>query len=264
MLLENWQMLIGLGISVILIAIGTVLCKVFHKERLGCGCIVLSALAGAIYLLVCTFNYHLLYEKEVAICLAFIAIPLILGTVCLALSWKEPSFLLILVIIVLVLSVLLLVLTDIRATNYEAGYVMQPIEYEYQKYELLAAVDGVVLEGEINGETIFQTVSFLVQRTNVQNVVEGKIQQKDVYKFYYVANSKTGEIKLMTLDASTTSIYFIEEGETPYLQKKIGTKYAINREVEPNMKKTYTEKIISYELHIPKGSIVEKFEFDLE
>ena len=55
----------------------------------------------------------------------------------------------------------------------------------------------------------------------------------------------------------------VEEGETPYLLKKVVTPYSIDYNTDPAVNIYYTgREKVTYELHIPKGSIVGNFEFD--
>lgn len=143
--------------------------------------------------------------------------------------------------------------------------VIKQMEPKVETYEcqLLAANYASKTEGSINGNMQNITTSgFFVQRTNVTGNINGQIQQIDVYKFYYVASKTTGEIRLMTLNANTTPIFFVEDGEQPYLLKRISTPYSLDYNIDPPKECNFGKPTVEYELHIPKNSILENFEFN--
>lgn len=134
---------------------------------------------------------------------------------------------------------------------------------ETYECQLLAANYASKTEGFIEGNMQSTATSgFFVQRTNVTGNINGQIQQIDVYKFYYVANKTTGEIRLMNLNANTTPIFWVEDGEQPYLLKRISTPYSLDYNIDPPKECNFGEPTVEYELHIPKNSIVESFEFN--
>ena len=127
----------------------------------------------------------------------------------------------------------------------------------------MSAVDGSEIVGSIDGNVLSNVISrFFVQHTTIDGSVDGEIRQVDVYKFYYIASSETGEVRLKTLKAELTPIFFVEQGEKPYLLKKEIIPYSLNYNVDPPETCNVGEKTICYELHIPENSIVENFRFD--
>lgn len=171
----------------------------------------------------------------------------------------------IVVVLVLGFSFFSTMLIDCKVSDkyYSNIFHVVPPRCEEQSFEIIAINDSSTTDGKISGNTEITTTSRLfVQKTTIENVVDGYIEQKDIYKLYYVSNSETGEIRLMTLDASSTPLFYVEDGETPYLLKKTYTDYYLNKNIEPpqefNHSKTY-----AYELHIPEGSIIQQFSFDL-
>lgn len=132
-----------------------------------------------------------------------------------------------------------------------------------QQYEVIAASSGTKLEGSIHGEASGEFKgAFTIQRGSITSNVDGKIEQTDVYKFYYIANNETGEIRLMTINAKDTSLFFTKEGEKPYLLKKVYTPYSLDYNVDPPQECNFGTETVKYELHVPKDSIVEGFEFN--
>lgn len=147
--------------------------------------------------------------------------------------------------------------------EYNAKIIKQDPQVNTYKYELLSATDGSKIVGSIDGSLSANVLSrFFVQHTTIDGSVDGEIKQIDVYKFYYIANCETGEIRPKTLEAESTPLFYVEEGEKPYLLKKEVIPYSLNYNKNPPEVCNVGEKTISYELHIPKDSIVENFRFD--
>lgn len=190
------------------------------------------------------------------------------GVVAWCMAWgigkldDSPIMASIIILIVTIIFILLFAFA-IKRTEEQAIYdekiVEQSPQVQTQQYELISASDGTNIEGNLNGES---SGSFFLISGTMSSNVNGEIKQTDVYKFYYVANSKTGEIRLMTVNANSTSIFYVEEGEDPYLLKKVITPYSLDYNVDPPQKCNVGKSTVTYELHIPKGSIVGSFEFN--
>lgn len=144
-----------------------------------------------------------------------------------------------------------------HSADYQAYVIEQTPKEAHNKYELLSANISSEIEGSINGS--MQGSYFVIYGT-ADGAINGQIQQNDVYKFFYIANSNTGEMRTMTLDARNTPLYYVEEGETPYLLEKVYTPYSIDYNVDPPKECDYGEKTVKYELYIPKGAIFQTFE----
>lgn len=86
------------------------------------------------------------------------------------------------------------------------------------------------------------------------------ISDHGVYRYYY--RSEDDDIEQGHVDACETSIYPIKEGEAPHLDCVASYEYKTHlRNKEPY--KTKNNEKTWYELHVPKGSVVEAYEFDL-
>ena len=174
-------------------------------------------------------------------------------------KFKNHGIATLVVILVGIIAMCALIHSAESEEKYNMNIIEQSPSVQTYKYELIAASDGTNIEGNLNGES---SGSFFLISGTMSSTVNGEIKQTDVYKFYYVANSKTGEIKLMTINADSTSIFYVEEGEEPYLLKKVTTPYSLDYNVDPPQECKVGESKVTYELHIPKGSIVGSFEFD--
>lgn len=91
--------------------------------------------------------------------------------------------------------------------------------------------------------------------------VYGSISEKPEYKYYYMLED--GSIKLGSIPADDTTIYYIKSGEEPYLETIVTTRY----EVDNNKKPATCQEIgktTTYRLYIPEGSITNEYKFDAE
>lgn len=144
------------------------------------------------------------------------------------------------------------------AYNANIKVVAEP-KYREERITLLSATDGSKIEGSVSGDMRGALLgTFFVAHGSITGNINGEIKQTDVYKFYYYANTEIGEIRLATLNADSTPIFFTQDGETPHLLKKIWTRYSLNYNDEPPTECNPSDTV-EYELHVPKGSIVEEF-----
>lgn len=67
-----------------------------------------------------------------------------------------------------------------------------------------------------------------------------------------------------TLEVNTTPLYYIQDGETPYLAKITTQPYSLDYNVDPPKECNFKEATVSYELHIPKGSILEIININMQ
>lgn len=79
------------------------------------------------------------------------------------------------------------------------------------------------------------------------------ISTKDVYRYYYETNS--GILKHGSIPVDSTTVYYVKPGEMPYLEKVITKHYYFNDSVIPLFHQ-YTSYTESYNLYVPKGSII--------
>lgn len=148
--------------------------------------------------------------------------------------------------------------------KYNQNVIVQEPQTTTIKYKLIALQDTIDIdtsyENSLNGN-VYGNIFAL--RGSVVSNGSGKLEVNDVYKLYYLADSKTGKMLPKTLDVNTTPIYYIEEGETPYLTKITTRTYSLDYNVDPPRECNAVVTSTIYELHIPKGSILEAIEIDM-
>lgn len=118
------------------------------------------------------------------------------------------------------------------------------------RQELLTANDGTQVSGNVSGG------GFVIFH------VTGSVSEESVYKYYYLLPD--GGAKLGQVKADDTTIYYIENGESPYLEKIESTKYCMDYNNNPPTEcdHSWHDTKITYKLHVPKGSISNVYEFD--
>lgn len=114
--------------------------------------------------------------------------------------------------------------------------------------EIMSATDGTMVEGKVSGGG-----GFLVYH------VYGSINENPIYTYYY--RLEDGGIKLGQIPANSTTIYYIENTEKPYIE--VTTITSCNG----YDKRTGEHHLIdssspTYKLFVPEGSIAEIFQFD--
>ncbi len=130
--------------------------------------------------------------------------------------------------------------------------------YKEVKFDLISAGHDVQINGRISESINLNSFRvFFISTTKLSNNTNGEIKQTDVYKFYYIANPKTGKVMFKTLNAKKTPLFFIADGETPYLLRKKWQTYL----VEGEKRTKYGKPTVKNELHIPKEAILKVFDF---
>lgn len=112
--------------------------------------------------------------------------------------------------------------------------------------DILCAKDGSIDSGSFSGSIIY---------------VHGSSSGKSVYKYYY--QQEDGGVKLGTISADDTTLYFLKDGEKPHLETIVTTQYYLNTNNNPPTRCFESSKI-TYKLYIPEGSITNVYEFDAE
>lgn len=136
--------------------------------------------------------------------------------------------------------------------KYEANIEIKQEKKKEIKYELLLFEDSEKLQGwETRGEGD-GTCLFLYKNESYNT--EGEVTYKVTYQFYYVKNPNTGEVGRMELNADTTKIFLIENGETPYLLETVIQTYTVDNNKNPPTT-TSGGEIITYSLYISRESI---------
>lgn len=113
---------------------------------------------------------------------------------------------------------------------------------------LICASDTSSITGNIHGDRYY---------------VYGPISGTFGYDYNYYYMSEDGGIKLGTIPAEDTTIYYIESDEEPYLETIVTTKYEINNNNNPPTREKLGETA-TYNLFIPEGSITNEYKFDAE
>lgn len=236
---------------------------------------ILSILT-AIYFIYDIFFLNIVENGEHWLKLILFIIAIVIYAVCICISFSE-NFQIIGIVTNISLAILITIgaffvgdfeAIDIKRNEqriYSQKIVVQEPKVSIEKYELLSLADNTNIEGNFSGSINGNSRGFFfVMRGTLQGTQNGEIKNVDVYKFYYVADSKTRKILPKTLYAEQTPIYPIEEGETPYLAKITTTPYSLDYNVEPAKVCGVGESTVTYELHIPETAILNQFILDSE
>ena len=121
-----------------------------------------------------------------------------------------------------------------------------PVEREVlSSVELIAAKDSYQSESKLTDNLLGTTFA---------------ISDHGVYRYYY--QSENGGVKQDFVGADETTIYPTKENEAPHLD--CITSYEYKTHFRNNKAyKTKNDEKTWYELYVPKGSVVEAYEFDL-
>ena len=111
---------------------------------------------------------------------------------------------------------------------------------------ILCAKDNSVISGGMSGGIFY---------------VRASVSEKSEYHYYY--QQEDGGIKLGTIPAEDTTIYYVEEEEDSYLETTVETTYIWNYNDNPA---TIFDEIseTTYKLYVPEGSVTSVYEFDAE
>lgn len=91
--------------------------------------------------------------------------------------------------------------------------------------------------------------------------VQASVSEKSEYHYYY--QLEDGGIKLGTIPADATTIYYVGEGEDAYLETTVETTYTWNYNNNPAT--IWDENAeTTYKLYVPEGSVTSVYEFDAE
>ena len=121
-----------------------------------------------------------------------------------------------------------------------------PVEREVlSSVELVAAKDSYQSEGKLADNLLGTTFA---------------ISDHGVYR--YSCRGENGGIKQDFVDAAETTIYPVKGGEAPHLDCITSYEYKTHLRNNETYKAKNDEKTW-YELYVPKGSVVEAYEFDL-
>ena len=121
-------------------------------------------------------------------------------------------------------------------------------------HKLICVKDDFSITGSLSGKESRNI--FLVYES-----VSGSVSEESVYKYYYLL--KDSGIKLGTIPADSTTIYYIESEEEPHIETVITTKFQMINKGKPDAHCDETSKTI-YKLYVPEGPISNVYEFDAE
>lgn len=91
--------------------------------------------------------------------------------------------------------------------------------------------------------------------------IKGSLSEESVYKYYY--QTEDGGFKQGSIPVDSTTIYFIDSSKNAYLEKVVASYSLVNN----TFTHTFTWPLDSketYNLYIPKGSILNTYEFNAE
>lgn len=200
----------------------------------------LSALAGGVGNIVYLCNQDIFRFWHVLLGIAFVAIPMLF----LLIMWEDEAEVPAVMFAIAVILAAIFCISAVAMRNYDAAFVEQPDVVECESYELVAAQ----YDSDIHGTL-----------TKYYRRVEGELTEDDLFKFYYLANGESGEMKLMTLNASEVSLYFVEEGEQPCWKVITITKSKVNSKTGD----VEEEVVVRNELYVPSGSITPGYDLDI-
>ena len=172
---------------------------------------------------------------------AFVIIPILILIIT---AEDEVGCLTYLITLVLLIAAIVF-LGSTAWDNYDAAFVEQPEMVESESYELVAASYD---------SDIYGTLS-----TKYYRRLEGELREDDLFKFYYLADGERGEMKLMTLNASEVSLYFVEEGGKPCWKIITTTKIRVNSKTG----KVEEEVLVRNELYVPSESVTPSYDLDV-
>ena len=114
------------------------------------------------------------------------------------------------------------------------------------KTSILCAKDNSVISGGMSGGIFY---------------VQASVSEKSEYHYYY--QQEDGGIKLGTIPADDTTIYYVGEDEGAYLETTVETRYTLNYNNNPATIWDETSET-TYKLYVPEGSVTSVYEFDAE
>ena len=95
---------------------------------------------------------------------------------------------------------------------------------------------------------------YIITETKQEDSKDGP-KNYEAYSVYYSSKDKPNKVEPLTINKDKADLYFIEEGENPHITIITSTYYSLDTNVEPN-KECNHKKELSYELHVPKSSIL--------
>ena len=119
-------------------------------------------------------------------------------------------------------------------------------DIESTKTIIMCAKDNSNINGNMSGGIFY---------------VSGSVEEDSVYRYYY--KLEDGGMKQGQIPAKSTTIYYIEDNETPYLEEIITTEYWIDESKNPPERLFETSET-TYELYVPEGSVTTVFEFNAD
>lgn len=128
-----------------------------------------------------------------------------------------------------------------------------------KKLELANVITDKSYEGSLEGNLKENSSGlFFIYHSTTNATIDGELTQKEEYKFYY--RTEDGGYKKSSIPVDCTTVYYIEEGENPYIEqfRQYGNweKCKVCGQEQYKWDKTF------YKLYVPKGSIREEFDIN--
>lgn len=211
------------------------------KEKIWTILVAISVVMGAVFIVVlCITNWNYYAIAKI------VALVLLLGSlIFFEFDWNPLPF-----VFSIVLIIPLVFLGSFVFETFQLGKNIKEVEEPkvvISSQELLCANDGAITTGNVagGGFVVFSVI--------------GSVEEESVYKYYYLLPD--GGAKLGQVNADETTIYYIDEGEKPRLDKVTTTYYSLDYNESPP-KECRHKSTVTYKLYVPRGSISSVYEFD--
>ena len=123
-----------------------------------------------------------------------------------------------------------------------------------EDFKLICINDVIDLDSSYN-ITLSEDDTFYVVLETEPKITKESQKDYEVYSIYYESKDKSNKFEPLTINKDSTELYFIKKGEVPHITVVTSTYYYLDTNVEPSKECNHI-KVLTYELHIPKSSIL--------
>lgn len=225
--------IVGGIILAIIVGVLGVLDSDGYRERLYKIIAIILVILGIISLIIIKRNLFTIPKI-----LLFISISLLAWSITKADFWSLSYGIGIIITVIAYIIAAVLYLGNIRKS--------ETTDITVTKTSILCAKDNSVISGGMSGGIFY---------------VQASVSEKSEYHYYY--QQEDGGIKLGTIPADDTTIYYVGEDEGTYLETTVETTYTLNYNNNPATILDETSET-TYKLYVPEGSVTSVYEFDAE
>ena len=126
-----------------------------------------------------------------------------------------------------------------------------------KRQKLANVITDKSYEGTLEGNSKEESLGiFFIYHSIKNETINGELRQKEEYKFYYM--TEDGGYKKSSIPVEPTTIYYIKEGESPYIEQY--RRYTNWRKCSICGIWAYKSDEVFYKLYVPEGSIREEFD----